>query len=156
MSRLLMFNKAAIAIVWCLLTLGCTTGPSVQTDDSILSEDEYRKTCRMMSFDNDYANYSVERRELLVLRLVHGKISARSGFQWGENGVLFQIRRLNESRTYKTRTDQEGNFLVPGLEPGKYCYLVAVEGWQSEGGRVLVTENAPEGSSLDIVLLLDG
>lgn len=147
-------ERIVILTLLCCL-LGCGSSLEQKIDSAHEIEEEFRKTCRLMQFEGDDSNYSVENRDLQVLRSVQGLVKAESGYYWDGGQVIFRVRSLDGMRTYSTKAGRGGKFSISSLPDGLYCYIAAAVGWQTEEGRILIHRSAPASAAMEISLIID-
>jgi hypothetical protein len=77
------------------------------------------------------------------VRNVKGRLRSETG-DWPEDWpILFEIRRTGKAaKIIKANADAEGNFEIPGLTDGWYCFKATVNGWRSVMGLIRVDKKA--------------
>lgn len=63
-----------------------------------MPEDDLIRSCSFMQFEGDNSNYGIEKADIFLVRSFHGRVLARSDYQWPQEGVLVQARSLDENR----------------------------------------------------------
>jgi hypothetical protein len=110
--------------------------------------------CRVADFTVLGSEHIIEEiKENFVVREVRGRIVSDSG-EWPPDGVLFELKRLDQKELKSTHSDIDGFFSMSGVGPGSYCFKAAVDGWQSVIGIVVVDERAADDVTIDFEMLL--
>lgn len=143
------------AILFLLTSWSCGSVPPGNPHGADTSEDDLVRSCGAVKFEEDRSNYGIEKTDIFFVRSFHGRVLARSGYRWPEEGVPVQVYSLGEEVFYKFRTDSEGYFEISTLPNGKYCYLVSFDGWQSEKGQFVVRKDSATDKPREVMLLLD-
>ena len=88
-----------------------------------------------------------EINQKILVRTVEGKIISEGGPWPKECQILFEIRKTHgPTETIEGYADNEGNFEIPEVPEGTYCFKVTVEGWRSVMGIITVDKKAPKNS----------
>jgi hypothetical protein len=90
------------------------------------------------------------------VRRVKGIIASQTG-PWPEGVlVLFEIRaKAGDATVRQVTSNEKGEFSVPDLPPGEYCFRAMVKGWQTVTGLVTVSDKAPRNAKLSFEMPLD-
>ncbi len=100
-------------------------------------------------------NFMVEMEQPIIVRNVRGKITNTVGGWPKESIILFELRRIeNGTKTIQAYADAEGNFEVPHIAKGWYCFKATVDGWRSVKGIIRVDKWADPNKRIFIVMLL--
>jgi hypothetical protein len=92
----------------------------------------------------------------IIVRNVRGKVTNEIE-RWPKNcTILFEIRRIgNGAKTIQAYADGEGNFEIPSVAKGRYCFRATVEGWRSVIGMIKVDGRADPIKTILIVMIPD-
>jgi hypothetical protein len=95
-----------------------------------------------------------EIKEPIIVRAVKGRLTNKQG-GWPQDmpwPILFEVRRMGETAIIQTRADGEGNFDIPSVQEGIYCFKATAPGWQSVMGIIIVKKKASPRNSIRIVM----
>jgi hypothetical protein len=94
--------------------------------------------------------------QLIIVRTIRGKITNEIE-RWPRNcTILFEIRRIgNGGNTIQAGADGEGNFEIPNIATGRYCFKATVNGWRSVMGIIKVDRRANAKKTILIVMIPD-
>lgn len=86
---------------------------------------------------------------------IKGKIINDVGGWPDKTQILFELRRNeNGAKTIQAYADGEGNFEIPSVAKGQYCFKATVDGWRSVMGIIKVDKRAEPKKMILIVMLL--
>lgn len=90
------------------------------------------------------------------VRRVTGIITNQAG-PWPDGVlVLFEIRaKAGDATVGQVTSNEKGEFSVPDLPQGEYCFRAMVKGWQTVTGMVIVSNKAPRNAKLSFEMALD-
>lgn len=110
---------------------------------------------------NDFAQSDSEgfievMEQPIIVRNVRGKVTNEIE-RWPKNcPILFEIRRIgNGAETIQAYADGEGNFEIPRVAKGRYCFRAKVDGWRSVIGIIKVDGRADPKKAILIVMIPD-
>jgi hypothetical protein len=112
--------------------------------------------CKAEHFTKSRWEHFIEEiKQPIVVSIVKGKITNAQG-GWPDNWpVLFEIRRTRKSaKTIQAYANVEGNFEIPDIAEGHYCFKATVEGWRSTIGTIIVDRKADPKKTILIVMKL--
>lgn len=111
--------------------------------------------CRLGNFTLALDEHIIEKIEKpIVVSSVKGKITNEVG-GWPDNTrILFEIRRIGKAaKTIQAIADGDGNFEMPHVAKGYYCFKATVDGWRSVMGIIKVDRRADPTKAISIVMI---
>ncbi len=146
-------NNIRVLIAGLLVLQSCSSVGYIQLDET-----ERRSVCGIGGFTILPSEHkTVEIEQPFVVRSVKGKLTNTLG-GWPENPpfpTLFEIRRKGEAGVIQTHVDREGNFKIPSVPQGQYCFKVTAYLWESVVGIIIVSKRANREKSIRIVMERD-
>jgi hypothetical protein len=112
--------------------------------------------CPIEDFTLSRIEHIVEQAEKpFVVRHVRGQLISEGG-DWPDDWpILFEIRGTwAGAKTIRAYADGKGNFEIPAVAEGRYCFKATVEGWRSVIGIIKVDRHANPKRSIRIVMLM--
>jgi Carboxypeptidase regulatory-like domain len=89
------------------------------------------------------------------IRSVRGTITRAVGDKSGLPDALVEIIGPGDSdQLFSARTDDKGRFLIPSVPHGAYRFRVASRGFNAFSGKLIVSKDAPRGSTMSFALPL--
>jgi hypothetical protein len=91
-----------------------------------------------------------------TVRRVQGCLTSQGG-PWPEGvQVVFEIRaKGGDPRIYHAEADEKGDYRLPKLPEGEYCFRAMAVGWQTVCGVVIVSRKAPRKAQVSFEMPLD-
>ncbi len=91
-----------------------------------------------------------------MVRRVKGSITNQAG-PWPEGVlVLFEIRaKAGDATVRQVVSNEQGEFSVPDLPEGEYCFRAVARGWQTITGMIILSSKAPRNAKLSFEMPLD-
>jgi hypothetical protein len=146
-------NKARILILGLVVFWSCSSVGDIKVD-----EVERRTVCMIGSFTVLPTEHkTVQLEQPFLVRTVKGKFTNTLG-EWPENPprpALFEIRRMGETAVIQTLVDSEGNFKIPSVPEGQYCFKATAYLWESVMGIIIVSKRASRKNSIHFVMERD-
>jgi hypothetical protein len=146
-------RKARILILGLIFLGSCSSVGSIKLDEA-----ERRTACMIGSFSVFPTEHkTVEIEQPFIVRTVKGKLTNTLG-EWPENPpfpTLFEIRRMGETAVIQALVDGEGNFKIPSVPEGQYCFKATAYLWESVMGIIIVSKRAGHKKSIQIVMERD-
>jgi hypothetical protein len=91
----------------------------------------------------------------IVVCAIKGMVTNDVGGWPDKTRILFEIRRIGQrAKPIQAYGDGEGNFEIPHVPKGNYCFKATVDGWRSVMGIIKVTRRADPRKMIRIVMLL--
>ena len=91
----------------------------------------------------------------IVVRNVRGKITNTIDGWPKDLPILFELRGIEMgAKTIQVYADAEGNFEMPRIPKGHYCFKATVDGWRSVMGIIKVDKRADPKKMIHIVMLI--
>jgi hypothetical protein len=112
--------------------------------------------CTIDGFTASPLEHMIETAERpFVVRQVKGQLTWE-GVEWPEGEpILFEIRGpWPAEKIARANADAKGNFEIPGVAAGRYCFKATVSGWRSVIGVIKVDKHADPTRQIRIVMLL--
>jgi hypothetical protein len=92
----------------------------------------------------------------IIVRNIKGRIANTTGGWPDKSKILIELRRIGDgAKTIQAHADCEGNFEIPLVAKGHYCFKVTVAGWRSVMGIIKVDRRADPAKTILIVMSLD-
>lgn len=113
--------------------------------------------CSISEFAQADSEGFIEQMEQpIVVRNVRGKITNEIE-GWPPNcKIMFELRKIgNGAKTIRAYADGEGNFEIPRIPKGHYCFKATVGGWRSVMGIIKVDRRADPKKTILIVMIPD-
>ena len=152
--RRLAKEASALVFIFCLLTVGCRHGTSLEQDQRRISPIRH---CGLSDFSKTETEHVIEEiTETFFVSNFRGAIAPRQG-QWPrDHVVILEIRNLEERGTKARRVpvNENGTFSQPDVAQGTYCFKASAIGWSSVMGTIQVTREAGTDSLVEIRLPL--
>ena len=143
-------SNLRILILSFLVLQSCSSVGHIGRDEVKL-----RSICGIEGFTLAPSEHIVDEIEQpIIVRAVKGKLTNRQG-GWPKDWpfpILFEIRKIGEAAIIRARADDDGNFEIPAVPEGRYCFKATVEGWQSVMGIIKVDRRASPKKSIYIVM----
>jgi len=112
--------------------------------------------CSIEMFSANPAEHIVnELKHPVQVRQAKGTVRSAAG-AWPE-GVQVQVELVGLVQGLGRRSataDIHGNFSIPEVKPGEYCFRAMAIGWQSVLGRLIVSPSAPQAAVIELTLEL--
>ncbi len=134
-----------------VLVICCLFLPSCSHDTIAVS------LCSIHDFaPADSEGFIEQMEQPIVVRNIKGKITNTTGGWPDKTRILIELRRIGDgAKTIQAYADCEGNFEIPRVAKGHYCFKVTVAGWRSVMGIIKVDRRADPAKTILIVVLLD-
>ena len=146
-------NNVRILILGLVVFGSCSSVGYVEFDEA-----ERRSVCGIGGFSVFPTEYkTVQIEQPFIVPAVKGKLTNTLG-EWPEDPpfpTLFEIRRMGELAVIKAFVDGEGNFKVPSVPEGRYCFKATAYLWESVMGVIIVSKRASHKKSINIVFERD-
>ena len=146
-------NNIRILFIGLLIFGSCSSVGYIKLD-----EVERRSVCGITGFTVFPSEHkTVEIEQPFIVRTIKGKLTNTLG-EWPENPpfpTLFEIRRKGESAVIQVYVDGEGNFKIPSVPEGQYCFKATAYLWESVMGIIIVKKRASYKKSVNIVFERD-
>lgn len=141
-------NNIRIVIIGLLVLGSCSSVGYTKLD-----EVERRSVCGFEGFTVFPSEHkTVEIEQPFIVRAVKGRLTNTLGV-WPEDPpfpTLFEIRRMGETAVIQAHVDGEGNFKIPSVPEGQYCFKATAYLWESVMGIIIVSKRAGHKKSIQI------
>lgn len=106
-------------------------------------------------FPSEHKTVGIEKP--FIVRAVKGKLMNTFG-EWPKDPpfpTLFEIRRMGGTAIIQASIDGEGNFKLPSVPEGQYCFKATAYLWESVMGIIIVSKKASHKKSIQIIMERD-